>query len=112
MIVSVTSAYRLARSEPERDGAVFLDIADLRDGHREPLSRSTTRHGKPGQALTLPVSAAPISPPPPWPRPPDLAVAPHMPTHTPALVALAPSRAVRCGRADRHLSDWRGGCLR
>jgi hypothetical protein len=32
---------------------VYLDIADLGDGRREPLSRPPTRHGRPGLSLTL-----------------------------------------------------------
>jgi hypothetical protein len=30
-----------------------LDIADLRDGRREPLSQPQTRHGKPVRTLAL-----------------------------------------------------------
>jgi hypothetical protein len=36
--------------------AAFLDIADRRDGRREPLLRSATRHGKAARTLTLDLS--------------------------------------------------------
>src|SRR5487761_927296 len=53
MILLVISSYRLVRSEPERARAVCLDIADLRDGRREPLSQPSTRHGNPVRTLPL-----------------------------------------------------------
>jgi hypothetical protein len=40
-----TNASWLVRSFPERARAACLDIADLRDGCRKPLSRTSTRHG-------------------------------------------------------------------
>ena len=49
MILSVISSSRLARSWPARALTGCLDIADLRDGRREPLSQPSTRHGKPGR---------------------------------------------------------------
>jgi hypothetical protein len=39
--------------------AVCVDIAGLHDGRREPLSQSSTRHGRPGQTFTLNASAIP-----------------------------------------------------
>jgi hypothetical protein len=51
--LSVISSKSTRRFEPERAPAACLDIADLRDGRREPLSRLPTRHGRPGRTLTL-----------------------------------------------------------
>src|SRR6516164_7308747 len=53
MILFVIASYRFARLDAEWARAACLDIANLRDGHCEPLSQLPTRHGQPGETLPL-----------------------------------------------------------
>lgn len=53
MILPVISSYRLVRSWPARADAVFLDIADLRNGRRKLSPSSQPVTAKPVRTLTL-----------------------------------------------------------